>query len=89
MRKLAVLVAVPIVGALLGIAPAAAQPTPDITAFCDAALTADKAANTVFAAVVLIVPASMSPTRPARPAPASSNERSLGSRSGASRSKRC
>jgi hypothetical protein len=49
MRKLALLVAVPIVGALLGIAPAAAQPTPDITAFCDAALTADKAANTVFA----------------------------------------
>lgn len=45
MRKLAVLVAVPVVGALLGIAPAAAQPTPEITAFCDAALATDKAAG--------------------------------------------
>jgi hypothetical protein len=48
MRKLAVLVALPVAGALLGIAPAAAQPAPNITAFCDAALTADKAANKVF-----------------------------------------
>ena len=48
MRKFAFLVAVPVVGAVLGIAPAAAQPTPEITAFCDAALTADKAANKAF-----------------------------------------
>jgi hypothetical protein len=48
MRKLAVLVALPIAGALLGIGPAAAQPAPNTTAFCDAALTADKAANKVF-----------------------------------------
>ena len=45
MRNLAVLIAVPVVGTLLGIAPAAAQPTPEVTAFCDAALTTDKAAG--------------------------------------------
>lgn len=45
MRKLAVLGAVPIIGALLGIAPAVAQPAPGATAFCDAALTTDKAAD--------------------------------------------
>jgi hypothetical protein len=49
MRKLGFLVALPVVGALLGIAPAMAQPAPNVTAFCDAALTADKAANKVFA----------------------------------------
>jgi hypothetical protein len=45
MRKLGILVATPVVGALLGIAPAAAQPTPEVTAFCEAALTTDKAAE--------------------------------------------
>jgi len=39
----------PIVGALLGITPAIAQPAPSVTSFCDAALNADKAANKVFA----------------------------------------
>jgi hypothetical protein len=43
MRKIGVLVAIPVVGALLAVTPAAAQPTPDVTAFCDAALKADKA----------------------------------------------
>jgi hypothetical protein len=43
MRKLGILVALPIVGALSGVAPAAAQTTPETTAFCDAALKADKA----------------------------------------------
>jgi hypothetical protein len=43
MRKLGFLVALTTVGALLGVAPAAAQPTPEVTAFCDAALAADKA----------------------------------------------
>jgi hypothetical protein len=43
MRKLGLLVATPVVGALLGIAPAAAQPTPGATAFCDAAAKAEKA----------------------------------------------
>jgi hypothetical protein len=43
MRKIAILVATPVVGALLGIAPAAAQPTPEATTFCDAANQADKA----------------------------------------------
>jgi hypothetical protein len=43
MRKLGVLVALPVVGALLGVAPAAAQPTPAVTAFCEAGLRADKA----------------------------------------------
>jgi hypothetical protein len=43
MRKIGVLVALPLVGALLGVAPAAAQPTPEATAFCDAALKADRA----------------------------------------------
>jgi hypothetical protein len=45
MRKLGVLVALPVVGALLGVAPAAAQPTPEVTAFCDVALRTDKAAE--------------------------------------------
>jgi hypothetical protein len=48
MRKLGLLVALPLVGALLGISPAAAQPTPEVTAFCTAGLTADKAANKFF-----------------------------------------
>lgn len=48
MRKLALLVVVPVTGALLGVAPAAAQPAPNTTAFCDAALVTDKAANKVF-----------------------------------------
>jgi hypothetical protein len=43
MHKLGFLVALTTVGALLGIAPAAAQTTPEVTAFCDAALKADKA----------------------------------------------
>lgn len=47
MRKLVVLVAVPIVGALIGIAPASAQPTPEVTAFCSAALSADAAVRKV------------------------------------------
>jgi hypothetical protein len=48
MRKLGFLVALPVVGALLGVAPAAAQPTPEVTAFCNAGLTADKAASKFF-----------------------------------------
>jgi hypothetical protein len=43
MHKLGFLVALPVVGALLAVTPAAAQPTPEVTAFCEAALTADKA----------------------------------------------
>jgi hypothetical protein len=43
MRKLGFLVALTTAGALLGIAPAGAQTTPEVTAFCDAANTADKA----------------------------------------------
>jgi hypothetical protein len=43
MRKLGVLVALPVVGALLAVTPVAAQPTPVITAFCEAALRTDKA----------------------------------------------
>ena len=49
MRKLGFLVALATTGALLGIAPAAAQTTPEVTAFCEAALTTDKAADKVFA----------------------------------------
>jgi hypothetical protein len=49
MRKVAFLVAVATAGALLGIAPAAAQTTPEITAFCEAARTTDKAADKLFA----------------------------------------
>jgi hypothetical protein len=45
MRKLGILVALPMIGALVGITPAAAQPTPEVTAFCDATLAADKAAE--------------------------------------------
>jgi hypothetical protein len=45
MRKLGFLVALTTVGALLGIAPAAAQAPPEVTAFCDAALATDKAAE--------------------------------------------
>ena len=47
MRKLGFLVALTTVGALLGIAPAAAQTTPEVMAFCDAALTTDKAVDKV------------------------------------------
>jgi hypothetical protein len=47
MRKLGVLVALPVVGALFGVTPSAAQPTPEVTAFCDAALKTDKAAEKV------------------------------------------
>jgi hypothetical protein len=43
MRKLGFFVALTTVGALLGIAPAAAQTTPEVTAFCDAANRTDKA----------------------------------------------
>jgi hypothetical protein len=43
MRKIGVLVALPVIGALLAATPAAAQPTPEVTAFCDAALKADRA----------------------------------------------
>ncbi|HEY3096570.1 MAG TPA: hypothetical protein VGK05_07000 [Acidimicrobiia bacterium] len=50
MRKLGFLVAIPIVGALMGVAPAVAQPAPNVTAFCDAALNADKASYKVFGA---------------------------------------
>jgi hypothetical protein len=49
MRKLGFLVALTAVGALLGIAPAAAQTTPEVTAFCDAANTTDKAVDKVLA----------------------------------------
>jgi hypothetical protein len=49
MRKIGVLVAIPVVGALLGVGPAAAQPTPEATAFCDAAIKTDKASEKVFA----------------------------------------
>jgi hypothetical protein len=49
MRKLGFLVAIPIVGALMGVTPAMAQPAPNVTAFCDAALAGDKAASKVFA----------------------------------------
>jgi hypothetical protein len=45
MRKLGFLVALTTVGALLGIAPAAAQTTPEVTAFCNAANKADKAVS--------------------------------------------
>jgi hypothetical protein len=45
MRKLGFLVVLTTVGGLVGIAPAAAQPTPEVTAFCEAALTTDKAAE--------------------------------------------
>jgi hypothetical protein len=45
MRKLGIFVAVTTAGALFGIAPAAAQTTPEVTAFCDAALKADKAVS--------------------------------------------
>jgi hypothetical protein len=48
MRKLGFLVALTTVGALLGVAPAAAQPTPEVTAFCDAALEVDKALTPLF-----------------------------------------
>src|SRR6266542_5603172 len=50
MRKLGFFVAIPIVGALMGVTPAMAQPAPNVTAFCDAALNADKASNKVFGA---------------------------------------
>jgi hypothetical protein len=44
MRKLGFLVALPVVGALFGVTPSA-QPTPEVTAFCDAALKTDRAAE--------------------------------------------
>ena len=43
MRKVGFLVALATAAALLGIAPATAQTTPEVTAFCDAANTADAA----------------------------------------------
>lgn len=43
MRKIAFLIAFATAGAIVGVAPAAAQTTPEVTAFCDAALKADKA----------------------------------------------
>jgi plastocyanin len=49
MRKLGFLVALATAGALIGVAPAAAQPTPAVTAYCEAALATDKAADKVFA----------------------------------------
>jgi hypothetical protein len=48
MRKLAFLVALTTAGALLGIAPAAAQPSPDVTTFCDAALNVDETLTPLF-----------------------------------------
>ena len=42
MRKLGILLVLPIVGALLGITPAIAQPAPSVTSFCDAALNAER-----------------------------------------------
>jgi hypothetical protein len=48
MRKLAFLLALTTAGALLGSAPAAAQTTPEVTAFCDAALKVDKALTPLF-----------------------------------------
>ena len=47
MRTLAFLVALGTAGALVGIAPAAAQTSPEVTAFCDAAIKADKAVNKI------------------------------------------
>jgi hypothetical protein len=43
MRKLGFLVALTTAAAVVGITPAVAQTTPEVTAFCDAANTADKA----------------------------------------------
>jgi hypothetical protein len=48
MRKLGFVVALPVLGALIGISPAVAQPTAEVTAFCDAGLRADKAATRFF-----------------------------------------
>jgi hypothetical protein len=48
MRKLAIFLALPVLGALAGVAPAAAQPTPEATTFCDAALKTDKASEKAF-----------------------------------------
>jgi hypothetical protein len=45
MRRTGLLVAFAMGGALVAVAPAAAQPTPQATAFCDANLAVDKAAN--------------------------------------------
>jgi hypothetical protein len=45
MRKLGFLVAFATAAAVVGITPAVAQTTPEVTAFCDAALTTDKAAE--------------------------------------------
>jgi hypothetical protein len=51
MGKFGFAVALTTVGALVAATPAAAhaQPTPDVTAFCDAALKADKASTAAFA----------------------------------------
>jgi hypothetical protein len=50
MRKLGVLVALTTAAAVVGIAPAVAQTTPEVTAFCDAGLKVDRALNKVFSA---------------------------------------
>jgi plastocyanin len=49
MRKLGFFVALATACALVGVAPAAAQPTPEVTAYCEAALTTDKAIEKLFA----------------------------------------
>jgi hypothetical protein len=49
MRKLGILVALTTATAVVGITPAVAQTTPEVTAFCDAALTTDKAAEKALA----------------------------------------
>lgn len=48
MRKLALLIALATAGALVAISPAAAQTTPQVQAFCDAGLKADKASSAAF-----------------------------------------
>lgn len=48
MRKLGFFVALTTASAMLGLAPAAAQPTPEVTAFCEAGLVADRAADKFF-----------------------------------------
>lgn len=45
MRKVGFLVALTTAGVLIGGAPATAQPTPEVQAFCDASLAVDTAAN--------------------------------------------
>ena len=48
MRKLGFLVALAAAGSLIGVVPAAAQPTPEVTAYCEAALATDKASEKAF-----------------------------------------